>query len=152
MKKLHAYLYLGWHFLLHVLKKALFIYRPGGIERVEKNFAPDGITSLLKEERALLNQWQKCIGCGFCEAIAPELAVIPQHVHDAQLLGPQFLAESALRDITLTHLALPSAEAVAELNRQALQDICPVEIPLVELAEFLLRVDQATSRARKPRP
>lgn len=149
MKKFHAYLYLGWHFLLHVLRKVTFTYRAGGIARVRENFEPEGITPLTEAERDLLHEWQRCIGCGFCEAVSPELSLIPENAHQAHLFGPQFMAESAMRDLSHAELALPSAETIARLNAPALEGICPVGIPLVELAEFLMRLDQTTHPARQ---
>jgi ferredoxin len=148
LKKLHAYLYLGWHFLLHVLSKLFLLYRPGGLERVRDNFEPDGLTPLTEYERDMINRWQACIGCGYCEAICPELGVIPEYAKNARLMGPQLLAESALRDLSRADLALPSAQALAQLDGNQLEAICPVDIPLHELAEFLIRLDEATRERR----
>lgn len=147
MKKVHAYILLGWHFLLHVLRKLFFVYRPGGIERFEQNFEPEGLVPVDDRERQMLTKWQSCIGCGLCEAVCPELGVIPENRH----MGPQALAESGMRDLSRAELALPSREAIAECDYDELEAICPADIPIGELAEFLARLGQATHKARKER-
>lgn len=145
MKSIHAYLLLAWHFLLHVLRKLFFIYRPGGIERVKENFETEGITSLTERERQMMAKWQSCIGCGLCEAVCAELSVIPDNRH----MGPQMLAESALRDLTQAELAIPSAEALEACDCDELAGICPVDIPLCELAEFLQRLGHDAPSSHK---
>jgi succinate dehydrogenase/fumarate reductase-like Fe-S protein len=145
VRKVHAYALLAWHFFLHVLRKLFFVYRPGGIERVRDNFETEGIASLTARERQMIAKWQSCIGCGLCEAACADLSVIPDNRH----MGPQLLAESALRDLTQAELAIPSAEALEACDRDELEQICPVDIPLCELAEFLHRLGEEAQSARK---
>jgi succinate dehydrogenase/fumarate reductase-like Fe-S protein len=142
---IHAYALLAWHLLLHMLRKLFFLYRPGGIERVEQNFKDEGISSLTERERDLIAKWQSCIGCGLCEAACAELSAIPDNRH----MGPQLLAQSAIRDLTQAKLAIPSAEALEACDCDELEEICPVDIPLCELAEFLQRIGQKGESARK---
>jgi succinate dehydrogenase/fumarate reductase-like Fe-S protein len=145
VRKVHAYALLAWHFLLHVLKKIFFLYRPGGIERVRENFENDGIASLTERERQMMAKWQSCIGCGLCEAACAEMSVIPENRH----MGPQLLAESALRDLTQAELSIPSTRAINACDCDELEAICPVDIPLCELAEFLHRLGKETRSARE---
>ncbi len=144
MKKFHAYLLLGWHFLLHVLSKLFMVYRPGGIERFTANFGPEGLSPVTERERQMLAKWQSCIGCGLCEAVCAELATIPGN----RLMGPQLLAESGMRDLSEAELALPSAEALEQCDCAELEAICPVGIPLCELAEFLVRLGEEARASR----
>lgn len=150
LKKIHAYIYLGWHFWLHILSKIFFLYRPGGLERVNQNFEPEGLTPLTEDEREMMNSWQRCIGCGMCEAVCPELRVIPEYAKNTRLMGPQLIAESAMRDLSRADLTLPSAEALAQVDDDRLEAICPVDIPLHSLAEFLIRLEDSTRNASNP--
>ncbi|QDG54445.1 hypothetical protein FIV42_27980 [Persicimonas caeni] len=145
MRKLHAYILLAWHLLLHLTKKFLFLYRPGGIDRVKDNFETEGLTPLSAREREMIAKWQSCIGCGLCEAACAELSVIPENRH----VGPQLLAESSMRDLSQAELAIPSAEAIEACGCDELEEICPVDIPLCDLAEFLHRLGNETRSARK---
>lgn len=147
LKKIHAYLYLGWHFLLHILSKIFLLYRPGGLQRVNQNFEPEGLTPLTEFEREMITSWQRCIGCGLCEAVCPELRVIPEYAANTRLMGPQLIAESAMRDLSRADLALPSAEALAKLDTRQLQDICPVDIAFYDLAQLLIRLERSTRNA-----
>jgi len=154
LKKIHAYIYLGWHFLLHILSKIFFLYRPGGLKRVNENFEPEGLTPLTGYEREMITSWQRCIGCGLCEAVCPELSVIPEYAKNTRLMGPQLIAESAMRDLSRADLALPSAEALAKVDAEQLQGICPVDIAFYDLAQLLIRLENSTRNppdAAKPK-
>lgn len=144
MRRLHAYALLGWHFLLHWLKKLFFLYRPGGVERVRQNFESEGLTPLTADERRLLSEWQSCIDCGLCEAVCPELGVVPEQ----RQMGPALLAQSGVRDLSAAPLTLPSTEALRACDDERLQAICPVGIPLVDLRDFLVRLGKKTEAAR----
>lgn len=144
LKSVHAYLLLAWHFFLHVLKKVFFLYDRGGIERFRGHFDREGLAPLSKDEREMLAQWQSCIGCGLCEAVSSDLSVIPEQRH----MGPSLLAQGGLRDLSESDLTLPSADAVEHLDCGELQGICPVDIPLCDLAKFLSRIGEETHEAR----
>lgn len=145
MRRLHAYALLGWHFLLHWLKKLFFVYRRGGIERVRDNFEKEGIIELGDAERDLLAQWQSCIGCGLCEAVCPDLHTIVEQ----RQVGPSLLAQAHVRDLSNADLSLPAADVVSDCDRGHLQTICPVDIPLADLTDFLIRVGEKTEAARR---
>jgi succinate dehydrogenase/fumarate reductase-like Fe-S protein len=144
MNHVYAYALLTWHMILHLFQKLFMVYRPGGIERVRDNFAHEGLISLSADERAMLKKWQSCIGCGLCEAACADLSVIPDNRH----VGPQLLAQSTMRDLSKTDLALPEAEAVDACDCDALEEICPVGIPLCELGELLSRLGEETARVQ----
>ena len=130
MSRLYAIVLLGWHFLLHYLKKLTLLYEPGGLEQFRDNFDEEGLASLSERERELLQQWQRCIGCGLCEAACSEMSVVPENRH----LGPRYLALSSWRDLSESDLAVPSADALDEADCQAIESVCPVDIPVCELA------------------
>jgi ferredoxin len=133
MRRAYAMVLLGWHLLLHVLKKVTFLYDPGGIDAFRHAFDADGLGSLTARESDLLAEWRRCIGCGLCEAATPELHFIPARRRQ----GPSYLAMSASRDLSELEWARDAADAVEVLDRDSLRDICPVDIDLVELAEFV---------------
>ena len=145
MRKAHAYLLLAWHLLLHFVRKFTFMYRPGGLERVKENFEDEGLTPLSSRERDLIAQWQRCIGCGLCEAACAELSVIPEQRH----AGPQLLAEASMRDLSQAELVVPQTDAIRALDCDELEGICPVDIPVCELAEFIERLGKETHSARR---
>ncbi len=138
MRRLHALVLLGWHFLLHYLAKFLLVYDPGGLEQFRDNFEQEGLHSLDNEERELMADWQRCIGCGLCEAACSDLSVIPEGRHEI----PSYLAMGSMRDLSTCEEAIPSAEALENCDPDELEGICPVDIPLVDLAEFLQRLGE----------
>lgn len=54
-----------------------------------------------------------------------------------------------MRDLSQAELALPSADVIELYDCDELEEICPVDIPLYELAEFLHRLGKETRSARK---
>ena len=144
LKSLWAYSLLAWHFLLHMLKKITFLYDRGGMERFRGHFDREGLAPISADEREMLSKWQRCIGCGLCEAVSAELSVIPEQRH----MGPALLAQGGMCDLSESDLALPSADAVEQLDCDQLQGICPVDIPLCDLAQFLRRIGRETHEAR----
>lgn len=141
MKRLHAIVLLGWHFLLHYLSKITFLYDPGGLEQFRENFDDDGLRSLDEESRRKLADWQKCIGCGYCEAACPELKAIPENRHR----GPALMAESSIRDLSETELAAVDADAIESCDFERLERVCPTDVPIRDIAEFLAETDRPRS-------
>ncbi|MFP4597566.1 MAG: 4Fe-4S dicluster domain-containing protein [Persicimonas sp.] len=145
MRHIHAYALLAWHMVVHILGKLVLLYKPGGIERVRAHFEPEGLTPLEAEEREMIAKWQSCIGCGLCEAVCPELDLIP----DQRVMGPSLLAQGGMRELSHSELTLPSAEALQTCDCDALEQICPVDIPLCDLAAFLTRLGEQIQAARQ---
>ena len=136
MSRLHALVLLAWHFLLHYLKKATLLYDPGGLDQFRDNFDEEGLASLSAQERESLQQWERCIGCGLCEAACSDLSVIPDNRH----AGPRFVAMCAMRDLSEADDALPSADALDVCDCEAVEEVCPVDIPICDIAAFLERM------------
>lgn len=148
MNRLYAVVLLGWHFLLHYLKKVSFLYDPGGIDQFRENFDDEGLSSLTERERRHISEWQRCIGCGLCEAACSEASVIPEQRRS----GPRYLAMSSSRDLSESDLAVPSDEAIERLEEVDIERICPVDIPVGEIAKFLRRVGERQHRRRREQP
>lgn len=139
MSRFYALLLLAWHLVIHLIQKLTFVYDPGGLELFRENFDRDGLYSLTARERELLSDWQRCIGCGLCEAACPALSIIPKNRH----AGPRYLAMGSMRDLSESGVALDSAESLEACDGDELEEVCPVDIPLGDLAEFIKRVGRA---------
>jgi len=139
VSRLYAIAILGWHFFLHYLQKLTFLYDPGGIEQFRENFDDEGLYSLDEDQREHLADWQRCIGCGLCEAECSELDVIPEQRHR----GPRYVALASSRDLAASELSVPAAEAIENCDGDAVEAVCPVDIPVLDLAEFLCRTADA---------
>lgn len=128
---LKSFALLGWQFLLHLLSRLTFTYRRRGAARFHENFAPEHLLPLTPEDRQMLPLWQSCIVCGLCDAVCPEL------------LSPELIATGMLGD--LTKLGLVTQEASALTRCEGCSDceaICPVGLPLRDLAAFIVRMGQ----------
>lgn len=143
MNRIYATILLGWHFLLHYLKKLTLLYDPGGLEQFRENFEEEGLGSLSDEDRRALAQWQRCIGCGLCEAACPDLSFIPENRH----AGPRYLAMAAMRDLSEPDLALPSTDVLENCDCDRAEAVCPVDIPIADIATFLRRQSEKSSGA-----
>lgn len=142
-----SFLLLGWNFLLHVLRKATFLYHPGGTARFRKNFDPERLFPLTEQERAMLPQWQACVACGLCEKVCPSLL---SAVPEGRGVGPQMLASSLHREFPAMSLTWPDAQALTRCEGcHECEAICPVEVPLRDLAAFLVRAGQQAERQAK---
>ena len=125
---------LGWHFVLHMLRRLFFLYRPGGSDRFISNYRPDRILPIAEEYAKLLPIWQRCTGCGFCDMSCP--------VSGAKIDGHAFsiatLAMSGWRDFTALHHCIEIAAVMTDCDRcSACELACPEEIPVKKLARFV---------------
>lgn len=141
MNRIYATILLGWHFLLHYVKKLTFVYDPGGLEQFRENFDDEGLGSLSAEDREALADWQRCIGCGLCEAACPELSVIPENRH----AGPRYLAMAAMRDLSEPDLSIPATDVLDSCDCERAEAVCPVDIPIDDIAAFLRRQSKKSS-------
>lgn len=133
MKRLRALVLLGWHLLLHIIKKATLLYRRRGLEHYRDHFNREGLFTLTTEQRRTLARGQRCIGCKMCDAVPPEST--PK---DDTLPAPSTIPMCEIRDLSDRDSSRESAEKIAEhYDRQALQAACPRDIDIVGLAELL---------------
>lgn len=130
-------LLLGWNFFLHLLRRATFTYRRGGAKQFRANFDPEHLLPVTPNDREMLPAWQSCIACGLCDKVCPDLLSI---VQEGRGVAPQLIASGLHRDLTAYNLVFPDASYLASCNECSdCEDICPVDIPLQSLAEFIVR-------------
>lgn len=131
---------LGWNFLLHVLSRVFFLYRRGGIQKFRENFDGERLFPLTQEDRGLLASWQSCVACGLCEQVCPDLL---SQVESGRGVGPQMIASGLHRELPSYGVSWPDAQNLAQCQGcNDCEAICPVEVPLRQLASFIVRVGQ----------
>ncbi|MEW6776574.1 MAG: hypothetical protein AB1405_09795 [Bdellovibrionota bacterium] len=65
-RRIHALIFLGWRYFLHLLKAVSPFHRRPGLEKFRQNYLPDGITFYSPGERAAMPRMERCIGCDAC--------------------------------------------------------------------------------------
>ncbi len=128
-KQIYAILNLSVYFWLHVIRKLYRLIRPPeGLTQFQENYREDNVFSLSTEERALLIEFQRCIGCGICSINPPgmEGGFSPQDV--ATTLSRSFPELWAAGDIIS-----PLGDCSSWIRN------CPYAVPLNEIVEFIKR-------------
>jgi succinate dehydrogenase/fumarate reductase-like Fe-S protein len=131
-----------WMFVLqffaHLGRKLAFFSRrrPGGVERFVDNYDEDHILPLTSAEAERVPGFQRCTGCGLCDAVCP----LTGTVIDGHAFSIAALATTSWRDSTAHHLSAGSAEAFLERgDPAACEAVCPEGVPLADLARYVLR-------------
>lgn len=131
MKKLYALANLGVYFARHWLRAigALFgAARPDGAA-FQRQFAPEGIFALTPEEHAALPRHQACIVCGLCD-MGPGPARFAR-------FGRETVAAGFAR--ALPTLPIPAADLDRAADRPDAAALCPMGVPLRDVAAFVTR-------------
>jgi len=136
--KLKSMFLLGTGFLAHVASRMTFTYDPGGIKRFRQNFDSDGLIPMTERDRELHASWTRCTACGLCDLVCPDLlAPIPR----GRFTGPRMVASGILRDLPNFSVTCGDAHKLMACDTcRECEAICPVELPLRELAEFIVRI------------
>lgn len=146
MNRLRALVLLGWHFALHLLRKVTLTYRRGGAKRFRANYDPDRLLPVEPNDRATLAAWQRCTGCGLCEAVCAEAGLVTRGPH----AGPMVLMTAGTRDLS----ALPAASSAAGDPGAGIPGaaeaaaLCPVGVPIPDVIAFAHRQAGAARTAR----
>ncbi|UCD85756.1 MAG: hypothetical protein JSU92_06060 [Deltaproteobacteria bacterium] len=139
-KQIYAVLNLSVYFWLHMIRKLYRIFRPPeGLLQFQENYREDNVFSLSAEERALLIEFQRCIGCGICSINPPgmEGGFSPQEF--ATTLSRSLPELWAIRDIIS-----PLGDCSSwKLN-------CPYAVPLEKIVEFIKRHSSKNSNGQIP--
>jgi Fe-S oxidoreductase len=129
---------LGTGFLAHVASRLTLTYDRGGIQRFREQFDREGLIPLTERDRELHASWTRCTACGLCDLVCPDLL---SPIAAGRFTGPRQLASGSLRHLADLKIARGSAEKLAACEGCGeCESICPVEIPLRELAEFVARI------------
>jgi len=140
-----AVLLLGSNFFMHVISRVTFTYDRGGERRFRANFDHQGLIPVDARARELLPAWQRCVACGLCDAVCPELL---GGVSDGRFAGPQAVASGMFRDLSTQALNGPELEALSRCEGcDHCENMCPVEIPLRDLARWLTELGGAARDA-----
>ena len=132
-KRAHALLNLAKSGVVTTIKKT--IEPPGnGLARFDENYRPDGIVSLNQDEVDKLPSFSTCIACHLCDAHCP----LAKKLSPADFYGPSWLVLCAGRSMP----SFPSTVKYLSYwemcgDCRACEDVCPVRIPLTELAAFV---------------
>ena len=130
---------LGLQFLVHMFRRLFFLYRPGGSDRFESNYRPDRILPISEKHAAVLPSWQCCTGCGFCDVACP----VAGTKVGAHAFSIATLALSGWRDFTALHHCVDIADVMLACDDcDACERACPEDIPLKELARFVVENGQ----------
>ena len=135
MHRFRALVLLGWHFLVHWLRKVTFRYDRGGVARFRANYDGEGLAPLTAEQRLQLPLWQGCVGCGLCDLNCVG-ATADGPAHNVSL---QLLMSAGSRDLSAWKVS--SAEAQRALEDcptcRACEAVCPTQVPIVEVLQTL---------------
>ena len=113
-----------------VLAKLLFTRQPPGLERFMRNYAPEGLSTIDRDERQALRRFSRCIACGLCD------------VGETERMRASGGAYPGLMQLVLASTrSMPDYDAAARgfdhVPKQVLvekRSSCPVGIPFDELA------------------
>lgn len=125
-KILYSRVFLGYHLMLRLLKRALFIRSPGLPEFLEF-FRGDKIVPMTLRDKELFPMAARCIGCGLCDSRCPTISRFP--------LGPSFLPRLSR---SVPDFAGNTALETAPCHRcRDCEAICPVGVPIRRIVEFI---------------
>ncbi len=139
MNRLKAVFILAIHFWKHVLAKATLRYDRGGEARFVDNYRADRLLPLERDARERLADWQRCIGCGLCDAVCPSAA-------GETGPGPQLIVGAGLRDLSAMHTLVDEVEALADCAEcDDCHAVCPVDVPVADVLRFVAARARALS-------
>ena len=141
---------LAFRFVLHMLKKPFT--RRKGKQLFLDNYRADHIFPLPVEVRRRLPELSRCLSCGLCDTVCPNLSAARRHLFN----GPSELASCQTRSLPHYHLlgsALENWRACGECRE--CENICPTSLPLRDLARLVEEIMKAQSQLQsslKPTP
>lgn len=135
VKKIKAVAYLGLHIILHFLKKIFKIKQRHKKDFIQ-SYKADRIFAITAHQRTEMPAYSRCYQCRLCDTVCPELATNPK------LLAPSYLVGSFSRSLTDFYYY----ETVYDcLDCQKCEDICPQDVPIKEIIEFMKYGKEAIS-------
>lgn len=127
MKEIRAKLNLLFHFIFHFLKKP-FVKRRG-LKEFYEIYAEDGIMSISKSDKLILEAAGRCINCGLCAQGISSLSTDAAHLFHL----PSSFALSLSRSF-VSRSVLPKFDGI-EIG----EEHCPCNVPLYSIMRFLTK-------------
>lgn len=149
-KWLHAQLNLAWHLVRHFTVRLWPWRRRYKLERFRDNYVHEGLPPASEAFRKSAHFFGQCTGCGACDETCP----LMREMSRTDFVGPMSLILSGARsapdlDSVESSLRLMVGPQCQECQR--CDAVCPEEIPLLHLAELLLKQLHSTEEARQKR-
>ena len=133
-----------WLLALAVVRtffRRLFGGKKGGIRAFREHYAPDGLSPVSKEQRAVIPTFGGCIACGLCDRGERERIQRSDGAYSG-VMQLMLAASRSMPDFGAAALALAHVpdEVLADKER-----ICPAHVPMRAIAHF---VREKSSEAR----
>ena len=149
-KWLHAQLNLAWHLLRHFAAKLWPWRRRFKLKRFQDNYVHEGLPPATETYRDNAHHFGRCTGCGACDQACPLLGVLSP----SNFIGPMSFVLSGAR-------SAPDLNSIAQTLHlmvgpkcqecQRCDSVCPEQIPLLRLADLLLKQLDSVELAREKR-
>lgn len=131
---------LAWSLARVLLARAFSA--PTGIGLFRRNYGPDRLPPFTDEQREVLTQAGRCIGCGRCDVgEGPRMLA-----SGGAYRGIQSLVLAATRQTPDFDAALAALEHVPDEVLRAREPACPVDVPFAALAR-VVREQEGAARA-----
>ena len=134
---------LAWSLLRVLVARALGKAR--GLEDFRAAYRADGLLSLSREERAVVDDARGCIACGLCS-----LGALPAEAR-AGLAGPMNLFLASSRSMPDYDAALEAVRSFDDETLAQLEVECPARVPMRSLARLVRSKGEALVESRKAR-
>ncbi len=146
MSKLLSWINLAYRFNLHMVKKP-FVSEDKGKALFLDNYRADHIFPLTEELRRRLPELSRCISCGLCDTVCPNLRPERRHLFN----GPAELASCHTRGLPDYHLLGSSLENWRTCGEcMACEEVCPTGMPLKELARLVQEIIEIQAGHQSP--
>lgn len=116
-----------------------------GLAQFRQNYAEDGLTALLPDERAIMREFGGCIACGRCER--GDAAKIMQA--KGRFRGTMGLVLAASRSMPDYRAAAQGFAYLDDTELAQKEGLCPTRVPLRRLAAFV-SANAAAARVSLP--
>ncbi len=130
--------FLGFHFILRMFKRLVFI-KSAGLKDFFNFYREDRIVALSMEEKNLLPAFGRCVSCGLCDSECPAIVEGQQGAQQAAPLRSSFLPHFS-RSIPDFAAVLPEnfISSFAHCDEcRGCEAICPERVPIRKILEFM---------------
>jgi hypothetical protein len=140
VERLHAALILAWALVKTLL--APFFGARRGLRAFEQSYAEkEGLRAVSEEDRKALPTFSRCIACGRCNIGEASRIVASKGAFS----GVMDLVLASSRSMPDFAAVARSFEAVDDAHLAELELVCPTDVPMRAIREFVLRNSTVTS-------